>query len=80
MKSKSDIFGLILCMCVLLTFNLPTHFFFFSVLQNCQSVIDQGKQSKNPLSFTPLGVRSTTLGSIQLIGSESKERRKTEES
>jgi len=77
-KSKSDIFGLILCMCVLLTFNLPTHF--FSVLQKCQSMIDQGKQNKNPLSFTALGVRSTALGDIQLIGSESKERRKTGES
>lgn len=67
-------------MCVLLTFNLPTHFFFFPVLQKCQSAIDQGKQSKNPLSFTALGVRSTALGGIQLMGSESKERRKTEES
>ena len=43
-------------------------------------MIDQGKQNKNPLSFTALGVRSTALGDIQLIGSESKERRKTGES
>ena len=41
-------------------------------------MIDQGKQNKNPLSFTALGVRSTALGDIQLVGSESKERKKLE--
>ena len=65
---------------VCVSFGHLTYLLILFVLRNCQSVMDQEKQNRGPLSFAALGLRSAALGDIQLLGSGSKERRKTGES